>query len=46
MSKEIFFLGNQFVRTDAAFQADGRFMSSYKNNGNNPNKIHFNTTFH
>jgi hypothetical protein len=40
-----YFSGNQFVATDGAFEGDGRFLCSYKNPGNDPNKIRFNAAF-
>jgi hypothetical protein len=46
LSEGIYFSGNEFVATDGAFEGDGRFMCSYKNPGNDPNKIHFNNAFH
>jgi hypothetical protein len=46
LSKGDYFSGNKFVATDGAFEGDGRFMCSYKNPGDDPNKIRFNNTFH
>ncbi len=45
LSEGDYFSGNQFVATDGAFEGDGWFMFSYKNPGNDPNKIRFNNAF-
>jgi hypothetical protein len=40
-----FFSIGEFVATDGGFEGDGRFICSYKNPGNDRNKIIFNLAF-
>jgi hypothetical protein len=41
-----FFSGSQWVAVDGGFEGDDRFVCSYKNPGNNENRIDFNNVFH